>query len=109
MFVGLADGVQRISADLKYIVRKHSNASGTEPAEPTHDLLQQVLTLSRDAQAAAKNAEQSAKNAVKDATDTVKPFKEEAVQAAIDAQYAVEEPDMSTDAVEIDPSKADFS
>ena len=31
------------------------------------------------------------------------------IQAAIDAQYAVEEPDMSTDAVEIDPSKADFS
>ena len=31
------------------------------------------------------------------------------IQAVIDAQYAVEEPDMSTDAVEIDPSKADFS
>lgn len=35
VFVGLADGVQRISADCEYIVRKHSNASGTEPAEPT--------------------------------------------------------------------------
>lgn len=34
VFVGLADGVQRISADCEYIVRKHSNASGTEPAEP---------------------------------------------------------------------------
>lgn len=34
VFVGLADGVQRISADVEYIVRKHSNASGTEPAEP---------------------------------------------------------------------------
>lgn len=63
VFVGLADGVQRISADCEYIVRKHSNASGTEPAEPTPDLLQQVLTLSKDAQTAAKNAEQSAKNA----------------------------------------------
>ena len=31
------------------------------------------------------------------------------IQAAIDAQYAVEEPDMSTDAVDIDPSKADLS
>ena len=31
------------------------------------------------------------------------------IQAAIDAQYAVEEPDMRTDAVEIDPSKADLS
>lgn len=61
VFVGLADGVQRISADCEYIVRKHSNASGTEPAEPTPDLLQQVLTLSKDAQTAAKNAEQSAK------------------------------------------------
>lgn len=82
VFVGLADGVQRISADCEYIVRKHSNASGTEPAEPTPDLLQQVLTLSKDAQAAAKNAEQSAKNAAKDAADTVKPYKEEAVRAA---------------------------
>lgn len=56
VFVGLADGVQRISADCEYIVRKHSNASGTEPAEPTPDLLQQVLTLSKDAQTAAKHA-----------------------------------------------------
>ena len=82
VFVGLADGVQRISADCEYIVRKHSNASGTEPAKPTPDLLQQVLTLSKDAQTAAKNAEQSAKNAAKDAADTVKPYKEEAVRAA---------------------------
>lgn len=66
VFVGLADGVQRISSDVEYIVRRHSNASGTEP---TPDLLQQVLTLSKDAQAAAKNAEQSAKNAAKDAAD----------------------------------------
>ena len=82
VFVGLADGVQRISADCEYIVRKHSNASGTEPAEPTPDLLQQVLTLSKDAQTAAKNAEQSAESAAKDAADTVKPYKEEAVRAA---------------------------
>lgn len=78
VFVGLADGVQRISADVEYIVRRHSNASGTEPAEPTPDLLQQVLTLSKDAQKAAKNA-------VKDATNTVKPYKEEAAQAAAGA------------------------
>lgn len=57
VFVGLADGVQRISSDVEYIVRRHSNASGTEPAEPTPDLLQQVLTLSENAQIAAKNAE----------------------------------------------------
>lgn len=56
VFVGLADGAQRISADCEYIVRKHSNASGTEPAEPTPYLLQQVLTLSKDAQTAAQYA-----------------------------------------------------
>ena len=29
------------------------------------------------------------------------------IQAAIDAQYVVEEPDMGMDSVEIDPAKAD--
>lgn len=67
VFVGLADGVQRISADCEYIVRRHSNASGTEPAEPTPDLLQQVLTLSKDAQTAAKNAENVANSVREDA------------------------------------------
>lgn len=67
VFVGLADGVQRISSDVEYIVRRHSNASGTEPAEPTPDLLQQVLTLSKEAQAAAKNAEDVANSVREDA------------------------------------------
>lgn len=34
VFIGFADGVQRISSDVEYIVRRHSNASGTELAEP---------------------------------------------------------------------------
>ena len=67
VFVSLADGVQRISSDVEYIVRRHSNASGTEPAEPTPDLLQQVLTLSKDAQTAAKNAEDVANSVREDA------------------------------------------
>lgn len=62
VFVGLADGVQRISSDVEYIVRRHSNASGTEPAEPTPDLLQQVLTLSKDAQTAANSVREDADN-----------------------------------------------
>lgn len=67
VFIGFADGVQRISSDVEYIVRRHSNASGTEPAEPTPDLLQQVLTLSKDAQTAAKNAEDVANSVREDA------------------------------------------
>lgn len=67
VFIGFADGVQRISSDVEYIVRRHSNTSGTEPAEPTPDLLQQVLTLSKDAQTAAKNAEDAANSVREDA------------------------------------------
>lgn len=67
VFVGLADGIQRISSDVEYIVKRHSNTSGTEPAEPTPDLLQQVLTLSKDAQTAAKNAEDVANSVREDA------------------------------------------
>lgn len=85
VLVGKAEGVNRITVSLYYTVLEHGPVQGTEPAVPTPDLLQQVLTLSKDAQTSAKNAEQSAKNAVKDATDTVKPFKEEAVQAAAGA------------------------
>lgn len=82
VLVGKAEGVNRITVTLHYTVLEHGPVQGAEPAVPTPDLLQQVLTLSKDAQQSAKNAEQSAKNAVKDATDTVKPFKEEAAQAA---------------------------
>ena len=84
VFVGLADGVQRISADVEYIVRKHSNASGTEPAEPTPDLLQQVLTLSKDAQTAAKNAVKDAA-AAKANADKAQADAEKAQQAAENA------------------------
>lgn len=49
VFVGLADGVQRISTDVRYNVRKHSNANGTEPAEPTPSIVQQILTEAQNA------------------------------------------------------------
>lgn len=62
VFVGLADGVQRISADVEYIVRKHSNASGTEPAEPTPSVVEQIL-------AEAQNANVNSAKAKKIATD----------------------------------------
>ena len=84
VFVGLADGVQRITSDVEYIVSRHSNASGTEPAEPTPDLLQQVLTLSKDAQTAAKNAVKDAA-AAKANADKAQADAEKAQQAAENA------------------------
>lgn len=62
VFVGLADGVQRISTDVQYIVRKHSNANGTEPAEPTPSVVEQILTE-------AQNANETSTEAKKLATD----------------------------------------
>lgn len=82
VLIGKAEGVNRITVTLHYTVLDHGPVQGAEPAVPTPDLLQQVLTLSKEAQQSAKNAEKSAANAVKDATDTVKPYKEEAAQAA---------------------------
>lgn len=85
VLIGKAEGVNRITVTLHYTVLDHGPVQGDEPAVPTPDLLQQVLTLSKDAQQSAKNAEKSAANAAKDATDTVKPYKEEAAQAAAGA------------------------
>lgn len=71
VFVGLADGVQRISADIEYIVKKHSNASGTEPAEPTPSVVQQILTEAQNANANSANAKKLATDA-KDIAQSVR-------------------------------------
>ena len=62
VFVGIADGVQRISADVEYIVRKDSNASGTEPAEPTPSVVEQILTEAQNAKDIAQSVRTDADN-----------------------------------------------
>lgn len=72
VFVGLADGVQRISTDVRYNVRKHSNANGTEPAEPTPSVVQQILTEAQNANvnsAKAKKLATDAKNIAQSVRD----------------------------------------
>ena len=72
VFVGLSDGVQRISVDVEYIVRKHSNASGTEPAEPTPSVVEQILTEAQSANlnsAKAKKLADGAKEIAKSVRD----------------------------------------
>lgn len=71
VFVGLADGVQRISADVEYIVRKHSNASGTEPAEPTPSVVEQILTEAQNANVNSSEAKKLATDA-KDIAQSVR-------------------------------------
>lgn len=63
VFVGLADGVQRISSDVEYIVRRHSNASGTEPAEPTPSVVEQILTEAQNANVNSAKAKKLATDA----------------------------------------------
>lgn len=63
VFVGLADGVQRISTDVRYNVRKHSNANGTEPAEPTPSVVQQILTEAQNANVNSAKAKKLATDA----------------------------------------------
>ena len=71
VFVGLSDGVQRISADVEYIVRKHSNANGTEPAEPTPSVVQQILTEAQNANTTSAEAKKLATDA-KDIAQSVR-------------------------------------
>ena len=71
VFVGIADGVQRISSDVEYIVRRHSNASGTEPAEPTPSVVEQILTEAQNANVNSAEAKKLATNA-KDIAQSVR-------------------------------------
>ena len=71
VFVGLADGIQRISVDIEYIVRKHSNASGTEPAEPTPSVVEQILTEAQNANVNSAEAKKLATDA-KDIAQSVR-------------------------------------
>lgn len=60
VFAGYKEGVRQIAVDILYTVAPSSGASGTEPAEPTPDVVQQILS-------AASNAEEIAKSVRADA------------------------------------------
>ena len=60
VFAGYKEGVRQIAVDVLYKVAPSSGASGTEPAEPTPDVVQQILS-------AASNAEKIAKSVRADA------------------------------------------
>lgn len=60
VFVGKKDGVQRISVDINYYVKMHSNSEGETPSEPTPDVIQQILTAAENAGKAAEEAKEAA-------------------------------------------------
>lgn len=64
VFAGYANGVRQIAVDVLYKVAPSSGANGTEPAEPTPDVVQQLM--------AAANAAEKLAQSVRDDADAGK-------------------------------------
>lgn len=76
VFVGLTENVQRITVDMGYNIKPHSDIEGENPGTPTPDVVQQILensnhavSIATAAQEAAENARQAAEDAAKKAGD----------------------------------------
>lgn len=88
VFLGLADGVQRISVDLPYSIRDHADIDGDNPGTPTPDVVQQILENSNNAVRVAQAAKDAAENAHRAAEDAAIKAGEEAGGAAASAAAA---------------------
>lgn len=88
VFLGLADGVQRISVDLLYSIRDHADIDGDNPGTPTPDVVQQILENSNNAVRVAQAAKDAAENAHRAAEDAAIKAGEEAGGAAASAAAA---------------------
>lgn len=86
VFVGLAENVQRITVDMGYNIKTHSDIEGDNPGVSTPDVVQQILQAALNAEqssaaatTAAENSKASADAAAKSAqqaTEIVKPYME---------------------------------
>ena len=88
VFVGLAENVQRITVDMGYNIKTHSDIEGDNPGVPTPDVVQQILQAALNAEqnsteaTAAKNSAQNAQaGAESSATAAAKSAKEAAASA----------------------------
>ena len=88
VFLGLADGLQRITVDLPYSIRDHSGIDGDNPGTPTPDVVQQILKNSNNAVRVAQAAKDAAENAHRAAEDAAIKAGEEAGGAAASADTA---------------------
>ncbi len=67
VFAGYKEGVRQIAVDVLYKVAPSSGASGTEPAEPTPDVVQQILSAANEADSKAEQAQKVAQSVRDDA------------------------------------------
>lgn len=88
VFVGLAENVQRITVDMGYNIKPHSDIDGDNPGTPTPDVVQQILANSNNAVSIATAAQNAAENARQAAEDAAKKAGEGAGGAAASAAAA---------------------
>ena len=88
VFVGLAENVQRITVDMGYNIKPHSDIEGDNPGTPTPDVVQQILANSNNAVSIATAAQGAAENARQAAEDAAKKAGEGAGGAAASAAAA---------------------
>lgn len=88
VFVGLAENVQRITVDMGYNIKPHSDIEGDNPGTPTPDVVQQILANSNNAVSIATAAQNAAENARQAAEDAAKKAGEGAGGAAASAAAA---------------------
>lgn len=88
VFVGLSENVQRITVDMRYSTKPHSDIEGDNPGTPTPDVVQQILANSNNAVSIATAAQNAAENARQAAEDAAKKAGEGAGGAAASAAAA---------------------
>ena len=88
VFAGLAENVQRITVDMRYSTKPHSDIKGDNPGTPTPDVVQQILENSNHAVSIATAAQDAAENARQAAEDAAKKAGEGAGGAAASAAAA---------------------
>ena len=91
VFVGLAENVQRITVDMGYSTKTHSDIEGDNPGVPTPDVVQQILQAALNAEqnsAEANTAAQGAQTAAESAASAAQASAESASKAAAEASSA---------------------
>lgn len=78
VFAGYKEGVRQIAVDVLYKVAPSSGASGTEPAEPTPDVVQQILSAANGAEEIAKSVRADAEK-IKERLDEIPKIDDTAI------------------------------
>lgn len=81
VFAGYKEGVRQIAVDVLYKVAPSSGATGTEPAEPTPDVVQQILSAARNAEETAKSVRADAEK-IKERLDEIPKIDDTTISSA---------------------------